>query len=372
MKLISYSDAKITNFDIKNIIIAARKGWGKNHSKYINQFENKFKKKVGSKYAIATSSCTGALHIAIASLKLTRGDEVILCDSNWVATLSPIIHLGLIPKFVDAGLDDWCVNLKDIKNKITKKTKLIIVTHLYGNVANIENIIKFAKKKKIYVIEDAAEALGSTINGKMCGTLGDIGCYSFHASKIINTGEGGMMVTNNRKIFNKCEILANHGRTKKKYKSFVADEIGFKYKMTNLQAALGLSQLKSLNQNLQIKKKIFEYYLNYLKPIKFKTNVSFKNQKNSYWMTNIVFDKKYKVNIKFLIKFLKRYKIESRPFFPPLSMMKLFKNKYKNINSYHLYKNSINLPSSLNIKRSEIIFVCNKIKEYLNKHYDRR
>lgn len=325
------------------------------------------KKKIGSKYALATSSCTGALHISIASLKLKKGSEVILCNSNWVATLAPIIHLGLNPILVDANYDDWSISLDNIKKKITKKTKLIIVTHLYGNVAEVKKIVKFAKKKGIFVIEDAAEALGSKLDNHMCGTIGDIGCFSFHASKIINTGQGGMIVTNNKKIFNYCEKLSNHGRNVNNYHSFAADEIGFKYKMTNLQASLGISQIKKLNNNLKIKKKIFDSYIKNLNGVKFTTNISSRRKKNSYWMTNIVFDEKYKINIKLLIKFLKKNNIESRHFFPPLSKMAFFKKKIYNKNSYKLYKNSINLPSSLHLKTKEIIYVCKKINQFVNK-----
>lgn len=366
MKKISYSDAQILKSDLISISKAAEDGWGSNHSKYVEIFEKKFAEKLKIKFALATSSCTGALQIAISSLNLKKGSEVIICDTNWIATLSAIIHSNLTPVFVDANYKTWCIDPKEIEKKISKKTKLIIVTHLYGNIANIKEIIKIAKKHKIFVIEDAAEALGSSFKGKMCGTFADIGCYSFHGSKIITTGEGGMIVTKNKKIFERCKILSNHGRELKKHHSFISSRIGFKFKMTNLQAALGISQLKRLDKNIKKKEYIFKLYKKHLGKIAFQTNLNFKMSINSYWMTNIVFDSKYRVNIKKLIKFLQKFNIQSRPFFPPLSMMKMF-NKIPQKNSLKLYENSINLPSSLNLTKSEIVYVCKKINQFVNK-----
>jgi len=365
-KKISYSAAQITKKDLISISEASKDGWGSNHNKFVNKFEKDFAKKIKVKFSLATSSCTGALHIAISSLNLKKNSEVLICDSNWVATLSPIIYENLTPVFVDADYNSWCIDVKKIEKKITKKTKLIIVTHLYGNIADIKEIIKIAKKHDLFVIEDAAEALGSKLNGKMCGTFGDIGCYSFHGSKIITTGEGGMLVTNNKSIYKRCITLANHGRELKKYHTFVADRIGYKYKMTNLQAALGISQLKNLEKKLKKKKFIFETYKNNLKNLKIRTNIISINNINSYWMTNIVFDLKYKINISKLINYLKKFNIESRSFFPPLSMMKMFKTKPKK-NSLMLYKNSINLPSSLIMKKSDMVYVSKKIKEFIKK-----
>lgn len=365
-KTISYSDAQISKDDLIAISKAAKDGWGSNCNKYIDIFEKKFAEKLKVKFSLATSSCTGALHIAISSLNLKKGSEVLICDTNWVATLSPVIYANLKPVFVDANYKSWCIDADLIEKKITNKTKLIIVTHLYGNVADIKKIMKIAKKYKIYVIEDAAEALGSKSSGKMCGTFGDIGCYSFHGSKIITTGEGGMIVTNNKNIYEKCKTLANHGRVFKKYHTFVADQIGFKYKMTNLQAALGISQLKRLEKNIKKKKLIFEIYKKNLNNLKFLTNINSKKDTNSYWMTNIFFNLKYKININKLINFLKKNNIQSRPFFPPLSMMKYFNNKPKK-NSLILYQNSINLPCSLSLNKSDIIYVCQKIKEFIKR-----
>ncbi len=366
-KIISYSDAQISKKDTALVAQAMRNGWGRNNNKYVNLFEKKFAKKLNVKYALATSSCTGAMHIAIAALDLPKGSEVIMADSNWIATLSPVIHLGLKPVFVDVKLDNWCIDPDKIKKKINKKTSLIIATHLYGNACEIKMINRIAKKNGIPVLEDSAEALGSKIDNKLCGTLSDIGCFSFHGSKTLTTGEGGMIVTNKKNIYEKCKTLNNHGRTAKEYKLFTASYIGFKYKMTNLQAAVGLSQLKELDKKILKKREIFKNYKRNLSDIKIKMNNEKKKEYNSYWMTNIVFDEKYKINVKKLINYLEKRNIQARPFFPPLSQMKFFKLKKFNKNANLLHKNSINLPSSLNLGQNDILYVCNSIKEYLRK-----
>lgn len=365
MKIISYTDAKIEKNDINTIIKAAKDGWGQKHYEYVKNFEKKFSSLIGSKYSLATSSCTGALTLALASLELKKNSEIILADSNWVASISPIIHMGLKPILVDVDKESWCIDLKEIKKKTNHNTKAIIVTHLYGNVADIVNIKKFCKKKGIFLIEDAAEALGSKYKKKFVGTFGDFGCFSFHGSKIITTGEGGMLVTNNKTLYLKSMILSNHGRKLSQYNTFKAIKFGYKFKLTNIQAALGISQLKRLNKNIKIKKNIFQrYVLNLKKYISFETNQKNKYISNAYWITNIVFNEKYKIKINNLINYLQKFSIQSRHFFPPLSLM--IKTKECK-NSKFLYNNSINLPSSLNLTKKEIDYVSKKIILYINK-----
>ena len=219
--IISYSNAQLTKKDFIAVQNAIVGGWGANYNRYIKRFEKKFSKKINVKYGLATSSCTGAIHLAI-SFNLKKGSEVILADTNWVATLSPLIHLGLKPILVDVDIKSWCIDPIKIEEKINKNTSLIIATHLYGNICDMKKILKIAKRNNIYVLEDSAESLGSKINNKYCGTIADIGCFSFHGSKTITTGEGGMLVTNNKKLYEKSRILNEHGRTKKEHESFTS------------------------------------------------------------------------------------------------------------------------------------------------------
>ena len=262
-KLIPIAKPQILKSDVNLASKAIKDGWDHKHVFYVDKFERKFKQKVSAKYAIATSSCTGALTLALASLKLKRGSEVILSNLNWIATVSPVVTLGYKPIFCDVDLKNWCISIEQIKKKITSKTKVVIFTHLYGNLCEISKIKKYLKKKNIYIIEDAAEALGSKINGLYAGTFGDFGCFSFHASKAITTGEGGMLITNNSKLNRVAKKLSNHGRSKKNYKAYFADEIGYKFKMTNFQAAMGISQIRRLDKIIKRKRQIFNYYKKY-------------------------------------------------------------------------------------------------------------
>lgn len=367
MKKVSYSDAKISTNDIKAVTLATKNGWGKNHNLYVKKFEEKFRKIIGAKYALAVSSCTGAIHLALSSFNFPKNSEIILADSNWIATLSPIIHLGLKPILVDVDIKNWCIDPKKIENKITKKTKCIIVTHLYGNLCDMKSINKIAKKYNLKVIEDCAESLGSKINDINTGNFSDIACFSFHGSKIITTGEGGMLITKHKKYFDRAKILNNHGRTNKNYYGFLANKIGYKFKMTNMQAAIGLSQLNRLKEKVLNKRVMFKNYKKFLSDLELNFNPENSGEYNSYWMTNIVFDKKYKINIKKLMNYLKKRNIQTRYFFPPLSKMKLLKAKKNNKNAMFLYKNSINLPSSLTLRQNDIFYVCNEIKKYLKR-----
>tara|TARA_B100000902_G_C27317661_1_gene922361 strand:+ start:2570 stop:3679 length:1110 start_codon:yes stop_codon:yes gene_type:complete len=367
MKKISYSDAEISKADIAAVTFAAKKGWGKNYNFFIKKFEKKFKKIIGAKYSLAVSSCTGAIHLALHSFKFPKNSEIILADSNWIATLSPIIHLGYKPVLVDVDIKNWCIDPKKIERKITRKTKCIIATHLYGNLCDMKSINRIAKKYNLKVIEDCAESLGSKIDNIYTGNFSDIACFSFHGSKTITTGEGGMLITKHKKYFNRAEILNNHGRSKNKYYGFLADEIGYKFKMTNMQAAIGLSQLNSLRDKVLKKRAIFKNYKKLLGDLDLNFNPENLGEYNSYWMTNIVFDKKYKINIFKLLDFLKKKNIDGRVFFPPLSLIKKFKNLKRNKNSYYLYKNSINLPSPLGLTYSQAKKVSQNIKQFLKK-----
>ena len=282
---------------------------------------------MNSNYSIATSSCTGALTIAISSLKLKKGSEIILSNINWIATVSPIVNLGYKPVFCDVEYKNWCIDPSKMENLINKKTGAIIVTHLYGNLCDMEKIMKIAREKKIPVIEDAAEALGSKYKKKYAGTIGDIGCFSFHASKSLTTGEGGMLITNKKKIYDKAKKLSDHGRSKNNYSSYLADEIGFKFKMTNFQAALGISQLKRFKKIISMKRKIFQYYKNGLKTLNFNFNYQDKNDYNSYWLTSIYVNKNKNFSFKNFRKYMLKAKVDVRNFFPPLSKLKMFRSR---------------------------------------------
>ncbi len=362
-KFIPIAKPQILKSDIDLASKALKDGWNKKHIFYLNKFENKFKKKLSAKYAIATSSCTGALTLALASLKLKKGSEIILSNLNWIATVSPVVNLGYKPIFCDVDLKNWCISTDQIKKKITKKTKAVIFTHLYGNLCEISKIKKYLKKKNIYIIEDAAEALGSKVNGLYAGTLGDFGCFSFHASKTITTGEGGMLITNNSKLNKIAKKLSNHGRSKKNYKAYFADDVGYKFKMTNPQAAMGISQISRLDKIIKRKREIFNYYKKNIKYDFLDFNFEESGLTNSYWLTSVHVKKK-----NFSFKKFKNYMmikdVDIRSFFPPLSTLPMFKRKEKFKNSNILFSNSFNLPSYLSLTNSDQDRIINLVNNY--------
>ena len=362
-KFIPIAKPHILKSDINLASKAIKDGWNKKHTYYLNKFENKFKKKISAKFAIATSSCTGALTLALASLKLKKGSEIILSNLNWIATVSPVVNLGYKPIFCDVDLKNWCISVDQIKKKITKKTAAVIFTHLYGNLCEINKIKKYLKEKKIYIIEDAAEALGSKINGSYAGTFGDFGCFSFHASKTITTGEGGMLITNNSKLNKIAKKLSDHGRSKKNYKAYFADDIGFKFKMTNPQAALGISQISRLEKILNRKREIFNYYKKNIKYDFLDFNFEDNGVKNSYWLTSIHVRKK-KFNFKKFQKYMMAKGVDIRGFFPPLSTLPMFKSKEIFKNSSILFSNSFNIPSHLSLTKLDQNKIINLINNY--------
>ena len=237
-KKIPINKPSITELERTYVNDAVANGWGEKCYNYINLFENKFAQYQNSKYALATSSCTGAIHLALMALGVNAGDEVIVPEITWIASVEPVLYIGAKPVFVDVLRDSWCIDPKKMEAAITHKTKAIIVVHVYGNMCNMDEIMSIAKKHNLLVVEDAAEALGSEYNGKKAGSIADVGVFSFHGTKTMTTGEGGMLVTNNESVCEKAKILNDHGRNPKdpENKMFWMRDYGYKYKMSNLIA----------------------------------------------------------------------------------------------------------------------------------------
>lgn len=361
---ILYSKPSITNLEISYAKDAAKQGWGKNCYKYIYQFEKLFRKHLNVKYAMATSSCTGALHLGMASLGIGKGDEVILADSNWIASVSPVVHLGAKPVFVDILPDTWCIDPNKVEAAITKKTKAILAVHLYGNCCDMKKLLSIGKKYGIYVIEDAAEAIGSEYYGKKVGSIGKFGSFSFHGTKTITTGEGGMFVTNDLNLYKKALALNNHGRKEKEKKQFWSEFVGYKFKISNMQAAIGCAQVKRIKKLIMRKKQIFNSYKNKLKKLDgVFLNQEKKNTKNGFWIPNVLFEKKKNISREKLQKEFLKENIDARVFFWPLSSLPMFRKVSQNINAYDIASRSINLPSYHDITELEIDRVVNVIEK---------
>jgi len=339
----------------------------------VKKFESKFAKKVNRKFAISVSNGTAALQLAYESLNLKRKDEVILPSFTIISCILPVIRNGAKPILVDSDPRTWNIDVDKIEKKITSKTKLIIVPHIYGLPAEMNSILKIAKKYKLKVLEDAAEVLGLTYKKKMCGSFGDVSIFSFYANKHITTGEGGMIVTNDKKIAEKCKSLRNICFNNER--RFLHYDLGWNYRFTNLQSALGLAQLEQLNKFVIKKRKIGEIYNKNLSKIKFfDTQLKkIKYAKNIYWVYGLLLKKNSPINLKSLMEKLKKSGVETRNFFWPLHQqpilrkMGLFKNTKLPVSEY-LARNGLYLPSGLSLTLNQQKFVIKQIKKIFSKY----
>ena len=341
-----YTKPSITDLEVAYAADAARNGWGEDCSLYIGRFEQAFKEHLGVRCAIATSSCTGALHMGLAALGIGRGDEVILADTNWVATVAPIVHLGATPVFVDILGDSWCLDPERVEAAITPRTKAIIAVHLYGNLCEMDRLLAIGRSYNLPVIEDAAEALGSVYHGKRAGSMGLFATFSFHGSKTLTTGEGGMFVTSDTSLYDTVLTLSNHGRRKNQTRQFWPEMVGFKYKMSNIQAAIGCAQMERIDVLLERKKEILRYYRQRLMSHNGITiNPEPVDTLNGAWMPTAVFDRSMGVRSDDLLKKFKAANIDARSFFAPLSSLDMFEDQPHNRVAHDVPVRAINLPS---------------------------
>lgn len=363
--MIPYAKPSITPLEIDYVTDAVSNGWGTRCYDYIHRFENEFRELLGVSYAHATSSCTGAITLSLTALGVGSGDEVIIADANWIAALSPIIHLGAIPIFADVSLTDWCLTLKEVERLSTSKTRAVIVTHLYGNLAPVEQICEWAKQRGIFVIEDAAEALGSKLQNRFTGTFGDVGVFSFHGTKTATTGEGGMVVTQDEQLYERLVQLNNHGRAASRHLDFVANEPGFKFKISNIQAALGCAQIERIEELIEDKRRVFHEYSQNLQGAGLALNPEGEGNRNSYWMTTVVAHEGGRNFAERALKLMREEQIDARPFFPPLSSFE-FVDGVGRANSLHLFQRGVNLPSYFGISSEEIQKVSLVIRSALD------
>jgi perosamine synthetase len=351
---IPYTKPSITDLEVSYVEDAARNGWGERCYEYIKRFEDAFKAHLGVEYAIATSSCTGALHMGLAGVGIGPGDEVILADTNWIASTAPVVYLGAKPVFVDILPDSWCIDPDRAEAAITPRTKAIIAVHLYGNLCDMDQLRLIGEKHGIHIIEDAAEALGSTYHGKRAGSMGGFGAFSFHGSKTLTTGEGGMFVTNDRKLFETVLTLSNHGRARGQTKQFWPDIVGFKYKMSNLQAAIGCAQLERIEELIRRKREILRYYSERIKLLRgLSVNPEPPGTTNGAWMPTVVFDQETGVTRDKLLGVFSAENIDARVFFHPLSSLAMFADQRQNRVAWDIPNRAINLPSFHDISTAQ-------------------
>ncbi len=364
---IPYTKPSITDLEVNYVNDAARNGWGEQCYEYIARFEQAFKSHLGVKYAIATSSCTGALHMGMAALGIGPGDEVILADTNWVASVAPIMYLGATPVFVDISPDSWCINSDLAEQAITPRTKAILAVHLYGNLCDMSQLLAIGEKYNIPVIEDAAEAIGSEYYGQRAGSMGRFGAFSFHGTKTLTTGEGGMFVTNDSQLFETALTLSNHGRAGGQAKQFWPEMVGFKYKMSNIQAAIGCAQMERIDNLIQRKREILRYYRAQLELLPgVAMNLEPAGTTNGAWMPTAVFDEGTGVTREALQAAFKTENIDARVFFHPLSSLPMFRCRPENKNAWQIPGRAINLPSFHEITAIEQDRVTAVVRRCLN------
>ena len=371
-KFIPVNVPRIFKDEKSNVKDCLDTGWISSEGSYVKKFESKFGKYNKRRYAIAVSSGTAALEIAIKSLNLKKGDEVIIPTFSIISTALCVIKFGLKPVLVDSNLSTWNMDVDEVIKKITTRTKAIIVTHIYGFPVDMSKILKIARKKRIRIVEDAAEMIGQTYYNKKCGSFGDISTFSFYANKHVTTGEGGMILTNEKKLYEKCKSLRNlcfgEGINR-----FDHDDIGWNYRMTNLQAAVGCGQLKNISWIIKRKREIGKRYISLLKKSRkiYIQPYKKKYSKNIFWVYGVLLKKGIGISRDRVVKKLMNSNIQTRNFFFPMHKQKIFKkmkvfSKNKRFNNADLLsQNGFYLPSGLGISNSEIDYVGKTLLQVL-------
>lgn len=362
-KMIPLYEPNISAKDINEVTKALKTKNLSGASKTISDFEKKFNEKYNLKYSLAINNGTSALHLGLLAIGIKKGDEVIIPSLTFIATANAVSYIGAKPVIVDVDPDTYQISIDEIIKNISKKTKAIIPVHLYGNCPDLKKIDKIAKNYNLKVLNDAAEALGTEYLNKSSGLYGDVAIYSFYPNKIITTGEGGMLVTKSKQIYDKAKKLRGQGLISgtNEYKH---DILGYNYRMSALSASLGISQLNKINNFLERKIEIFESYKKNLEPFKLEFIKTETNVKNSQWLTVVNF-KNHNININDLRYYLFKEGIETKRVFYPIDRQKIYLKSKRCENSYKIYNSSLCLPSFPDLRKSQINFISNKIKNYL-------
>jgi perosamine synthetase len=363
----------ITEREVQLVAEAARNAWYSDHYAFNARFEEMLANYVGVEYAVSTPHCTAALHLALAALGIGHGDEVIVPDVTWIASVAPVVYVGAEPVLVDIDPITWCIDPQAVERAIGPKTKAIIGVDLYGSTCDWAALQKIADKYGLSLIEDSAEALGSTRFGRRAGSFGIVSAFSFHGSKTVVTGEGGMLATARQELFDRVLFLRDHGRSPGD-RFFQNTEIGFKYRMSAVQAALGIGQMERIDELIAYKRAIFGWYRDRLRGIDELTlNAEPDGTENSFWMVTIVMNAKVGLDKFGMMAELNRRNIDSRPFFTPLSTLPAFDNrpqakrfltdadKGKQVAQY-----GVNLPSGYNMTEEKVDLVAKVLKEILS------
>lgn len=358
--MISVSKPYIGQRELELVNDAVMSGWISSSGKYISEFENKFASFCGVNNCIATSNGTVAIHLALLALNIGIGDEVIIPDLTFVATANAVKTAGAVPVFADINESDWCLCIEDVKRKITPNTKAIITVHLYGTVGDMDGLRNLANENGLYLIEDAAEAHGAMYKGRSVGSIGDLATFSFFGNKIITTGEGGAITTNSEKLTERIRFLQNHGMSIEK--RYWHPEVGYNYRITNLQAAIGVAQLERIDLFIEDRDRILHTYKKLLDLPGYKFNPEVNNVKSVNWMTCVLVENLNRFERDSVLVKLKEKGVEARPFFYPLSYFPMYERVSCKI-SEKISECGFNLPTYYDLSDSHIIEIVEKFKE---------
>lgn len=362
MRKISVADPVIGEDELRLVTEAVKSGWVSSAGKYIPLFEKNFAKFCGAEHGVAVSNGTVALHLALVSLGIGRQDEVIVPTLSYIATANAVSYTGAKPVFVDSEEPTWNIDPAKIEEKITERTRAIIAVHLYGHPADMDRILKIAKKHKLFVVEDAAEAHGALYKDKPVGSLGDVACFSFYGNKIVTTGEGGMLLTDDKRLAERMRFLRNQAQSPSK--RYWHGEVGFNYRMTNLQAALGVAQTRKIKNTITKKRKIARLYAKYLSDLNLVLHPEARWARNVYWMYSVLV-RGGKTRRDRVMERLAREGIETRPFFYAIHTLPPYRQKGDYGVAERLSNQGINLPSSPRLTQEDIEYIAQTLKEVL-------
>lgn len=369
MKRIPVAGPWITDKEVQYVADAAANGWYERANEYQTRFEKAFAERAGTAHAVALPHCTAAIHLSLVALGIGPGDEVIIPEITWIATAAPVSYVGATPVFVDVDPKTWCITATAIEKAITPRTKAVITVDLYGGMPDYQAILAITEKHGIALIEDAAQSIGALYHGRKIGSFGRVSVFSFHGSKTLTTGEGGMLATNDSALHQRVLFLRDHGRPPGD-KLFLNSEVAFKYRMSAVQAAMGLAQTERLDDLIERKRAIFAWYRDGLGEIPGVTiNVELPDTRNVYWMVTVVLDPKYGLDKNALMKGLSDRGIDTRPFFAPLTSQGAYQShsgsagaRARNPVAYAVSSHAINLPSALCLTKDQVDYVCAQFK----------
>ena len=362
----------ITEREIAYVTEAVTHAWYSQANVWHERFETAFARHLGRQFATALPSCTSGLHLALAALGIGPGDEVIVPECTWIATSAPITYVGATPVFADIDPVTWCLSAESFARHLTPRTRAVIPVDLYGSMPDYNALGVLAGQHGVAVIEDAAEAIGAETAGKPAGSFGIAGVFSFHGSKTLTTGEGGLLATDDEPFFRRVLHLRDHGREPGD-RFFFNTAVAYKYKMSSMQAALGLAQLERVQELIERKRQIFGWYRDRLSTVPGLTlNAEPPGTRNAYWMVTVVWDAAWGIDKNALQLQLDADGIDTRPFFHPLSSLPAYHNapsaqgaRERNPVAYDIASRALNLPSALNLTEDQVDRVCRTLVQRL-------